>query len=46
MGKDEVNVTYYPKKIDTDKTQKPWFIINAEGQILGRMATLIATIIR
>jgi len=34
--------TYFPKKGDVEPR---WFIIDAEGQTLGRMATTIATII-
>jgi large subunit ribosomal protein L13 len=34
--------TYFPKKGDIEPR---WFIIDAEGQILGRLSTTIATII-
>ena len=34
--------TYFPKKGDVEPR---WFIIDAEGQVLGRMATTIANII-
>ena len=42
----DYNKTYYPRKMDTDGAEKPWFIVNADGQILGRMASLIAVMIR
>ena len=34
--------TYFPKKGDIEPR---WFIIDAEGQVLGRLSTAIATII-
>jgi large subunit ribosomal protein L13 len=34
--------TYFPKKGDIEPR---WFIIDAEGKVLGRLSTLIATII-
>jgi large subunit ribosomal protein L13 len=34
--------TYFPKKGDIEPR---WFIIDAEGQVLGRLSTTIATII-
>ena len=42
----DYNKTYYPKKIDTNGADKQWFVVNADGQILGRMASLIAVMIR
>lgn len=38
MGK-----TYIPK---TDEVERKWWLINAEGQILGRLATTIARLLR
>ena len=38
MGPDLVNTTYYPKGVDTAKKDKQWYIIDAEGQTLGRLA--------
>lgn len=35
--------TYHPKK---DEVQQKWWLINAEGQILGRLATEIAVLLR
>jgi len=35
--------TYTPKK---DEIEKKWWLINAEGKILGRMATEIAILLR
>ena len=46
VGPDPWNRTYYPKGAHTDNSTKPWFIIDAEGQTLGRLATLTAMIIR
>merc|ERR1712224_1023410 len=45
-GPDLWNKTYYPKLSDTMSNKKRWYIINAEGQTLGRLATLAATTIR
>ncbi len=36
------NKTYLPK---VDKIERKWFLIDAEGEILGRLATKIATIL-
>lgn len=46
LGKDEWNTTYYPKGGDTSKVYKQWYVIDAEGQTLGRLATLAAEHIR
>ncbi|HPR63475.1 MAG TPA: 50S ribosomal protein L13 [Thermoanaerobaculia bacterium] len=35
--------TYAPKEADI---QRKWFLVDADGQVLGRMATRIATILR
>ncbi|MGQ9800460.1 MAG: 50S ribosomal protein L13 [Candidatus Saccharicenans sp.] len=35
--------TYHPKK---DEVQQKWWLINAEGRILGRLATEIAVLLR
>ncbi len=35
--------TYHPKK---DEVQRKWWLINAEGQVLGRLATQIAVLLR
>lgn len=40
------NKTYYPKLADTKKVEKDWFIVDAEGQALGRVASLIAKYLR
>lgn len=45
-GPDLWNRTYYPKGAHADNSRKPWYIVDAEGQRLGRLATLIATQIR
>eukprot|EP00210_Caulerpa_lentillifera_P000228 g222.t1 len=42
----DINRSYYPKKIDTICVNKPWYVIDAEGQILGRLACLVAVMIR
>ena len=46
LGADLWNKTYYPRKHDTVAVHKPWFIIDAEGQTLGRLAVLAATVLR
>eukprot|EP01025_Chloroclados_australasicus_P025335 TRINITY_DN2531_c1_g2_i5.p1 TRINITY_DN2531_c1_g2~~TRINITY_DN2531_c1_g2_i5.p1 ORF type:complete len:241 (-),score=22.48 TRINITY_DN2531_c1_g2_i5:192-914(-) len=38
--------TYYPTLADTAKAEKDWYIIDAEGQTLGRLAVLAAKYIR
>lgn len=38
--------TYYPKLADTLAVNKDWYVIDAEGLRLGRMATEIARILR
>eukprot|EP01024_Parvocaulis_polyphysoides_P034942 TRINITY_DN3093_c0_g1_i3.p1 TRINITY_DN3093_c0_g1~~TRINITY_DN3093_c0_g1_i3.p1 ORF type:complete len:215 (+),score=20.81 TRINITY_DN3093_c0_g1_i3:1147-1791(+) len=43
---DPANYTYYPKKADADNSKKTWYLIDADGQTLGRLATLAATRIR
>ena len=35
--------TFVPKKDDIDKK---WWVVNAEGKILGRLATEVATLLR
>lgn len=35
--------TYHPKK---DEVQQKWWLINADGRILGRLATEIAVLLR
>ena len=34
----DLNKSYYPKKEDTDKQKKVWYVIDAEGKTLGRLA--------
>ena len=34
--------TYFPK---AGEIQKKWYVINAEGQILGRLATFVAKVL-
>merc|ERR1711907_298286 len=46
IGADFWNKTYYPSLSDTTSEKKRWYLINAEGQTLGRLATLAATAIR
>ncbi len=43
---DLLNGTYYPTGADTSNSKKGWYIIDAKGQTLGRLATLAATYIR
>jgi len=35
--------TFVPKK---DEVEKTWWLVNAEGKILGRLATEVATLLR
>merc|ERR1711977_681706 len=45
-GPDLLNTTYYPKLGDGSNETKPWYIIDAEDQTLGRLSSLAASIIR
>jgi hypothetical protein len=45
-GEDLLNRSYYPSRADAANNSKRWYIIDAEGQTLGRLATLAATYIR
>jgi large subunit ribosomal protein L13 len=45
-GPDIWNKTWYPKAEDHINTEKPWYIVDAEDLILGRMASTIAIYIR
>ncbi|KAJ9505098.1 hypothetical protein QJQ45_019780 [Haematococcus lacustris] len=44
--KDLLNRTYYPTSADSANVKKKWYIINAEGKTLGRLASLAAYYIR
>ena len=46
MGVDKWNNTYYPTGSDAANLHKEWYIIDAEGQTLGRLANLAATYLR
>ncbi|BDA41123.1 50S ribosomal protein L13 [Coccomyxa sp. Obi] len=46
LGPDLWNRTYYPTKDDADSLKKPWYVVDAEGQTLGRLAVLVADHIR
>lgn len=43
---DLLNPTYYPTSADAANVSKKWYIIDAQGQTLGRLASLAATYIR
>ncbi|GFR51033.1 hypothetical protein Agub_g13361 [Astrephomene gubernaculifera] len=43
---DLLNKSYYPTGADAANVNKRWYVIDAEGQTLGRLATLAATYIR
>ena len=43
---DLLNKSYYPTSADASNATKRWYVIDAEGQTLGRLATLAATYIR
>lgn len=45
-GKDLWNDSYYPTGEDAAAVGKPWYIIDAKGQTLGRLAVLAAHHIR
>lgn len=44
--KDLLNMTYYPTSADAARSNKKWYVIDAEGQTLGRLASLAAMYIR
>lgn len=46
VGADKWNTSYYPTGADAAAVSKPWYIIDAEGQTLGRLANLAAYYIR
>mmetsp|Transcript_31600 Transcript_31600/g.56551 ORF Transcript_31600/g.56551 Transcript_31600/m.56551 type:complete len:221 (-) Transcript_31600:94-756(-) len=46
LGSDTWNKSYYPTGKDAKNVTKQWYIIDAEGQTLGRLASLAATYIR
>ena len=41
-----LNRTYYPKMADAAAVNKPWYMIDAKGQTLGRLASLVAQVLR
>lgn len=43
---DLLNTSYYPSRADAANVTKRWYIIDAQGQTLGRLATLAATYVR
>merc|ERR1711861_108380 len=43
---DRWNKSYYPEKIHSSTSSKSWFVLDAEGQTLGRLATVAASTIR
>jgi len=46
LGKDTDNITWYPKAADIDNRKKKWYIIDATGLRLGRLATQVSIILR
>jgi hypothetical protein len=46
MGRDRWNDSYYPTGADAAAVNKPWYIIDAEGQTLGRLAVLASHYVR
>lgn len=46
LGVDKWNDTYYPTGADAAAVHKRWYIVDAEGQTLGRLASLVANTIR
>lgn len=45
-GRDLLNRSYYPTSQDAASSNKRWYVIDAEGQTLGRLASLAATYVR
>ncbi|PNW81880.1 hypothetical protein CHLRE_06g264350v5 [Chlamydomonas reinhardtii] len=43
---DLLNKSYYPTSADASNVNKRWYVIDAEGQTLGRLASLAALYIR
>ena len=46
LGPDPWEKTYYPKGADRRNEMKQWYVVDAEGQTLGRLATLVARLLR
>ncbi|XRB14736.1 ribosomal protein L13 [Pseudoscourfieldia marina] len=46
LGADPWEKTYYPKGADRRPEMKNWYVVDAEGQTLGRLATLVANLLR
>eukprot|EP00887_Chlorella_sp_A99_P001860 scaffold19.g1860.t1 len=46
LGTDKWNLTYYPTGADAAAVYKEWYVIDAEGQTLGRLASLAANVLR
>lgn len=46
LGADKWNDTYYPTASDAASVHKDWYIVDAEGKTLGRVASLVANHIR
>ena len=46
LGPDLWNRTYYPTGADANPHIKPWYVVDAEGQTLGRLATMVAMHLR
>lgn len=45
-GPDLWNRTYYPRAGDTLKDVKAWYLVDADGQTLGRLASSVAQLVR
>jgi hypothetical protein len=46
LGPDLWNTTYYPTGEDVNSIKKTWYLVDAEGQTLGRLAVLVAEVLR
>lgn len=46
LGPDKWNLSYYPTGSDSAALYKQWYVIDAEGQTLGRLASLTAVVLR
>jgi hypothetical protein len=43
---DVLNTTFHPKAKDQENAKKRWYLIDANGMRLGRLATVAADVIR
>lgn len=46
QAKDVLNTTYHPKGKDQENAKKRWYLVDADGMRVGRLATVVADTIR